>query len=60
MPVRQQWHVTLRRQALALFDQWANSEAIAYENPRRIATAHNQLQKNLYGPKLCKTILDIR
>jgi len=60
LPVRQQWHNTLRRQALALFDQWANSEAIAYENPRRIATAHNQLQKNLNGPKLCRTILDIR
>ena len=57
--VKQAWHGTLCRQAQRLFDQWANSEAIAYANPRRIATAHNQLHKNLYGSKLCTTILEL-
>ncbi len=58
--VREQWHRTLCDQVRALFDQWANSEALAHGNPRRIAQAHNQLLKNLYGPKLCRTTLSIR
>jgi CRISPR system Cascade subunit CasA len=57
--VKQQWHSTLCHQARVLFDRWANSEAIAYENPRRIATAHNQLLKNLYGPKLREKVLEL-
>ena len=57
--VKQQWHSSLCRQARVLFDQWANSEALAFEDPRRIATAHNQLLRNLYGPKLCEKTLEL-
>ncbi len=60
LPVRETWHRTLSAQVLALFDQWANSEAIAHGNPSRIARAHNQLMKNLNGTKLCRTTLNIR
>ena len=60
LPVRQQWHVVLLNEALSLFSQWANSDAIAHGNARRIADAYNKLRKSLYGPKLCKTTLNIR
>ncbi len=59
LPVQEQWHRTLCRQALALFDQWANSDAIAHGNPSRIAQAYNQLFKSLYGPKLCRNTLNL-
>jgi CRISPR system Cascade subunit CasA len=56
---KERWHSVLCRQALRLFDQWAASSAIEYENPRRIATAYNQLRRNLYGKKLRERILEL-
>lgn len=53
LEVRQSWHHTLTQAALRLFDQaFVGAGAIERQNPRRIALAHQQLQKNLHGPKL--------
>ena len=54
---KERWHKVLCQQALFLFDQWAASGAFEYENPRRIATAYNQLRRSLYGKKLRTTVL---
>jgi CRISPR system Cascade subunit CasA len=59
LPVQTQWHRVLCHEVLTLFDRWANSDAIAHGNPRRIAKAYNQLFKSLYGPKLSRTTLDL-
>ncbi|MAA74504.1 MAG: type I-E CRISPR-associated protein Cse1/CasA [Salinisphaeraceae bacterium] len=50
------WHVALKSRAIKLFDQWASAGYFEAEDPRRIATAHNDLQKNLNGPKLRKLL----
>lgn len=53
LQVRQSWHHTLTQAALRLFDQaFVGAGAVERQNPRRIALAYQQLQKNLYGPKL--------
>lgn len=53
LPVREAWHAVLARTALRLFDtSFVGSGAIERQNPRRAALAHQQLRKNLYGPKL--------
>lgn len=57
--VKRTWHEVLCRQALRLFDQWAASSAIEYEDPRRIARAYNQLRRSLYGGKLRQKILEL-
>lgn len=57
--IKAQWHQILYKQAFTLFDQWANTTAIAYENTRRIAEAYQQLRKSLFGPKLMRQILDL-
>jgi CRISPR system Cascade subunit CasA len=57
--IKRPWHEVLCRQALRLFDQWAASSVIEYEDPRRIAKAHNQLRRSLYGAKLREKILKL-
>lgn len=57
--VKRTWREVLCRQALRLFDQWAASSAIEYEDPRRIARAYNQLRRSLYGGKLREKILEL-
>jgi len=53
LEVRQSWHHTLAQTALRLFDKaFVGAGAVERQNPRRIALAHQQLQKNLHGPKL--------
>jgi len=53
LPVREAWHITLRKTALRLFDQsYVGAGPIERQNPRRIALAHKQLRNSLLGPKL--------
>lgn len=50
---RQDWHATLTRAALRLFDDtFVGTGPIERQNPRRAAGAYQQLRKSLYGPKL--------
>ncbi len=50
--VRQNWHRTLSRAALHLFDYWTARGDFATVNPRRIAQAHRKLNNWLHGKKL--------
>lgn len=53
LSVRQGWHAVLVKTALRLFDgRFAGSGQIERQKPARIAEAHRQLTRNLYGPKL--------
>ncbi len=53
LPVRVAWHAILVRCALRLFDTaFVGAGVIERQNPRRTALAHQQLRRNLYGPKL--------
>jgi CRISPR system Cascade subunit CasA len=53
LPAREDWHRTLVKTALHLFDAvFVGTGPIERQNPRRAAEAHCQLQKNLDGPKL--------
>ena len=48
-----QWHRQLRQVAIDLFDrQFVGAGAVERQNPRRVAEAHRQLQRNLNGKKL--------
>ncbi|MBF0180640.1 MAG: type I-E CRISPR-associated protein Cse1/CasA [Magnetococcales bacterium] len=57
--ILQAWHGVLCRQSFGLFDQWAASGMMEYENPARLARAHHQLAGRLYGVKLRETILGL-
>lgn len=58
MPMRLAWHKVLRESATKLFDQeFVGAGQVERQNPRRIATAYSQLQKNLHGPKLLQTLM---
>ncbi|HNB05517.1 MAG TPA: type I-E CRISPR-associated protein Cse1/CasA [Thauera aminoaromatica] len=47
------WHRQLRQIAIDLFDrQFVGAGAVERQNPRRVAEAHRQLQRNLDGKKL--------
>ena len=50
------WHATLSREAMALFDYWAARGDIAVANPRRIAQAHQKLGKLIHGRKLLASL----
>ncbi|RMD56676.1 type I-E CRISPR-associated protein Cse1/CasA, partial [Candidatus Parcubacteria bacterium] len=54
--VLQEWHVTLTRAALELFDEWTGSDEIAFADPARMALARDNLRKQLYGTKLAKIL----
>ena len=48
-----QWHRQLRHVAIDLFDrQFVGAGAVERQNPRRVAEAYRQLQRNLDGKKL--------
>jgi CRISPR system Cascade subunit CasA len=48
-----EWHRQLRQVAIDLFDrEFVGSGAIERQNPRRVAEAHRQLQRNLDGKKM--------
>jgi CRISPR system Cascade subunit CasA len=50
---RKQWHDTLKKTALNLFDQvFVGSGPVERQNPQRVAQAWRQLMRNLLGPKL--------
>ena len=49
----ERWLSALQRHVLALFEtEWVGTGVIERQNPARIAKAHEQLRKSLYGPKL--------
>ncbi len=49
----ERWLVLLQQQVMALFNtEWVGTGMIERQNPARIAKAHEQLRKSLYGPKL--------
>ncbi|BCX89973.1 CRISPR system Cascade subunit CasA [Methylomarinovum tepidoasis] len=54
--VLQDWHATLTRAALELFDEWTGSDEIAFADPARVALARDNLCKQLYGAKLAKIL----
>jgi CRISPR system Cascade subunit CasA len=48
-----EWHDELRRVVPRMFDhQFVGAGAVERQNPRRVAEAHHQLQRNLGGKKL--------
>lgn len=54
LPARQAWHQVLLRTAERLFDgEFVGAGQVERQNPRRIAEAHTQLNRNMRGPKLC-------
>lgn len=44
---KERWYRVLCRQVYRMFDLWAASSAIEYEDPRRVAQAHNRLETNM-------------
>lgn len=49
----ERWLVRLQRHVLVLFDaEWVGTGPIERQNPARVAKAHEQLRKSLFGPKL--------
>lgn len=54
--VLQDWHTTLTRAALELFDEWTGSDEIAFADPARVALARDDLRKQLSGAKLAKIL----
>ncbi len=56
--VMQQWYRVLINIATRLFDQWAIAGDVSVNDPRRIAKAHESLQKNLHSKKM-QQILNI-
>ena len=56
LSLRQDWHRTLRRAALDLFDRQVARAGLEFADPRRIARAYDQLRKQLNG-KTMKEIL---
>jgi CRISPR system Cascade subunit CasA len=53
LPTREAWHATLVQTARRLFDQvFVGTGAIDRQNPRRVALAWQQLNRNLHGRKL--------
>lgn len=52
IPVMESWLATLRNVALSVFDHYAQAGDFDAVDPRRIATARNDLSKALYGKNL--------
>jgi CRISPR system Cascade subunit CasA len=50
--VRAAWHRVLKHTSLALFDRFVGTSSIERQNPRRVALAFHQLERNLRGPKI--------
>ena len=50
--VLQEWHKTMRKAALELFDYWAARGDFTQANPRRIAAARNKLNGLTYSKKI--------
>ena len=49
----ERWLALLQKHVMALFEtEWVGTGMIERQNPARIAKAHEQLRKNLFGPKL--------
>lgn len=47
------WLALLQRHVFALFEtEWVGTGMIERQNPARVAKAHEQLRKSLFGPKL--------
>lgn len=55
----QEWHKTLCHHALKLFELWAESGHWEFEDPKRIAKAHNKLRSLLYGKRFKTKILGL-
>lgn len=51
-PILESWLITLRNSALTIFDHYSQSGDFDTADPRRIATARNDLSKALNGKKL--------
>ncbi|MBF0172193.1 MAG: type I-E CRISPR-associated protein Cse1/CasA [Magnetococcales bacterium] len=49
LEIRERWLEVIAREAMNLFDVWATSGAMEFENPKRIANAYNNLRKTLFG-----------
>ena len=47
-----EWHQTLKRAALSLFDEWTASGDLAFGDPARVARARDKLRKQLEGRRL--------
>lgn len=52
LALKAEWQQVLERAALALFEQHAESGPAEQGNAKRVALAHQQLLRNLSGPKL--------
>ncbi len=50
------WHTELKHAALDMFDYWAARGDVSVVNPRRIALAHKNLNKQLNAKKLKKLL----
>ena len=57
--VRQKWYEDLKKKAEAIFDDMSQAEMIEDVNAERVAKAHNELRRNLYGKKLMIEILGL-
>jgi CRISPR system Cascade subunit CasA len=55
----QNWHKALCYQALTLFQLWAESGYWEFEDPKRIAKAHNKLRSLLYGKRFKTKLLGL-
>lgn len=53
LPTREAWHRHLVHTCLRLFDgEFVGAGAVERQNPHRLATAYQQLKRNLDGPKM--------
>lgn len=53
LPAREAWHRHLVQTCLRLFDgEFVGAGAVERQNPHRLATAYQQLKRNLDGPKI--------
>ncbi|MFH1769028.1 MAG: type I-E CRISPR-associated protein Cse1/CasA [Candidatus Omnitrophota bacterium] len=59
LDVRRAWHGYLVRKALDIFNDMSQAEMIEDVNAERVAKAHNELRRNLYGKKLTIKILGL-
>ena len=50
--ILQDWHGTLRKAALNLFDYWSTRGDFTQANPRRIAKARDKLKKQIYSKNI--------
>lgn len=57
IPLLYNWHEILLKNAMALFDYWAQAGSIEFSDPRRIITARTKLRRLMYGKEIRETLL---